>query len=382
VPPRVEDVDGWPLGDTLRAELQVLNLNDLPPLPATLNLQVLQVGPREQIAVPLQKWCEARRLTSQAVVMQPFWNLLDYTRATPLFEAMVHNDVATNDAAASTPPAVSLQKPTNETALLWQSPRGKLVGVVHAAQSTLDGTKTRGTVVMLHGWSGYRSGPHQMLTRAAREFARCGYNVVRFDFSGRGDSEGDAATATLATMADDARVVLRWCREEFDSPLLMLGLCSGCEVAVALSGEKVDGLALWSAPVFAAQSSAARDSKKRLHYVKLLSGRVDTKAVKQVVSSTGGEGKNIESGAVGQLPKGFRATSVRSLHQLRVPILLTYGTADPTTGEALSWYREQWSQAPEQLHVYLVEGANHSYYGLGWEREVIDTTRQWLQKYF
>jgi hypothetical protein len=60
-------------------------------------------------------------------------------------------------------------------------------------------------------------------------------------------------------------------------------------------------------------------------------------------------------------------------------MLLVYGTADPTTEEALAWYREQAKQTPD---VQLIEGANHSYYGVGWEREVIDTTREWLQKYF
>jgi exosortase A-associated hydrolase 2 len=386
LPNGVEDLDGWPLGETLRAGLQTLDLNQLAPFDVNLRVKVLQVGPREQIAVPLQKWCEVRNLSPQAVVMQPFWNLLDYAGATPLFEALP--ETASGAMLSFSAPVVDSH---GEQAKLWRNASGQqLVGVWHPAQSTL---MARATIVMLHGWSGYRSGPHQMLTRAARELAGCGYNIVRFDFAGRGDSEGDAEIATLATMNDDTRTVVQWCRAQSQAPIVVLGMCSGCEVAVAAASEKPDALVLWSAPVFAAQSSSSRDQKKRWHhlkkyaqkllrpqtYVKILTGRVDTKSVKNVVTSTGGEAKNVESGAVGQLPKGFRAAALSAFEKLDAPILLVYGTADPTTEEALAWYRGQVKQTP---HVQLIEGANHSYYGVGWEREVIDTTRAWLQKYF
>jgi alpha/beta superfamily hydrolase len=79
-----------------------------------------------------------------------------------------------------------------------------------------------------------------------------GFSVLRFDFAGRGDSEGDTEHATLATMADDTRAAIEWCRREKGvSRVVLLGLCSGCEVALAASTESgICGMALWSAPVF------------------------------------------------------------------------------------------------------------------------------------
>jgi pimeloyl-ACP methyl ester carboxylesterase len=66
---------------------------------------------------------------------------------------------------------------------------------------------------------------------------------------------------------------------------------------------------------------------------------------------------------------------MQRFENVRLPSLLIYGTADPTTNEALAWHRGQLRVAP---HVHLVEGANHSYYGIHWEMEVFRVTEQWL----
>lgn len=292
-----------------------------------------------------------------------------------------------------------------------------LVGVWHEAADSVARGDT--AIIMLHGWSGYRTGPHQMLTRAARAFAAAGYDVLRFDFAGRGDSEGDAEAATLASMADDTRAALAWCRNNAQSHgamagpgsrFILLGLCSGCEVALATATEDgVCGLALWSAPVFAAAQSDERTARKRAHhlrqyarkllrpatYAKLLTGRLDTASIsKAVAGGGGGESKNTEARSeaqaeaqaeaqveaqhvAGHLPPGWRAAALKRFESFRAPLLMVYGTADPTTEEASAWHRERVQVAPQ---THLVAGANHSYYGLAWEREVLEVTRQWLSR--
>jgi alpha/beta superfamily hydrolase len=84
----IDDLDGWPLSATLRNELQALDLmSQAAPLGA--RTLVVQVGPREQIAPPLQRFAHNCGATAQAVVMKPFWNMVDYTRADALFEAVL-----------------------------------------------------------------------------------------------------------------------------------------------------------------------------------------------------------------------------------------------------------------------------------------------------
>lgn len=274
-----------------------------------------------------------------------------------------------------------------ERAVIFQNPQGEnLVGVYHEPSGP-----PRAAIVMLHGWSGTRCGPHQMLTRAARLFCEEGYAVLRFDFAGRGDSDGDTELATLATMQGDAQTAFAWVRAQTKAPLWVLGLCSGCEIVVAAADSTLSGAILWSAPIFAALPSEARAAKKRSEnwrkyavkllnpatYLKILRGQVDTKAVSKAMAGGGGAAsKNVESDAPGQLPPGFRRGALARWQELKVPRLQIYGGADPITEEALQWYGENSGQSPD---IVLIEGANHSFYGLGWEKQVFEKTLQWLE---
>ncbi len=272
-----------------------------------------------------------------------------------------------------------------EVPFILPNRRGEtLVGVHHVAD------QARGTIVMLHGWSGTRCGPHQMLTRAARRFCALGFECVRFDFAGRGDSEGDTGLASLATMRDDARDVFASVRGEGGGPVWVLGLCSGSEIAVAAVEAGIAGAILWSAPIFAAPPENAGGAQKRAAnwrlyarkllnpatYAKVLRGQVDTAGVKSALQGGGGAAhKNRESDDAGQLPPGFRAQSLKDWGAFGGEIWQIYGGADPITPAARAFYE---AHSPRISRFHLVEGANHSFYGLAWEEEVFAQTEGWL----
>ena len=88
-PLAVEDMDGWPVAPPLCDGLNALDLATQPPrLSPHMSTHVLQVGPRAQIAASLERFANAVNAESHAVVMRPFWNLLDYARADVLFDAI------------------------------------------------------------------------------------------------------------------------------------------------------------------------------------------------------------------------------------------------------------------------------------------------------
>ena len=274
-----------------------------------------------------------------------------------------------------------------ETPLAFPNARGEtLIGVLHQPTQT-----PRGALLFLHGWSGYRTGPHQMLTRAARHFGPSGWASLRFDFAGRGDSEGDTQLASLATMQSDARAACALLQSHVAGPVVAVGLCSGCEIAVAAAGAQFAGIALWSAPIFAAPpSDSGREQKRAANlkkyarkllnpatYLKLARGQVDTAAVSKAMAGGGGAAsKNVESNAPGQLPPGFRKTALTNWKRFANPVLQVYGDADPIAPDARAWYAAHSASAPP---VRWVEGANHSFYGLDWERQVFELTEQWLR---
>ena len=85
----VEDMDGWPIAPSLRDGLNALDLaTTAPRLSPRMSTHVLQVGPRAQVAAALERFANSTNAQSQAVVMRPFWNLLDYARADALFDAI------------------------------------------------------------------------------------------------------------------------------------------------------------------------------------------------------------------------------------------------------------------------------------------------------
>jgi len=401
-----EDLDGWPLGNALKTQLEELQLGRLQ-LPA--KTQLWQIGARREVSPALQVWADENQLQPKVLLMPPFWNRLDTVSPEPLLSALdlCHSIVGTcggtstrdvrmtDQGRAAARPYGLLDKSTfstDETLFTISGKSGALAAIFHLppnAKSTF--------ILMLHGWSGYRSGPHQMQTRAARHFAQLGFPVLRFDFAGRGDSDGATELATLATMKDDVDAVLQWIKSTFPSHnVLLAGLCSGCEVAFsAAASPLINGMMLWSAPVFAAGASQERTRRKRWHYLgeyarkllrastyqKILRGCVDVRGVSKVLSHQGGEAKNIESDLPGQLPKGWRQSILKRNEKLAIPVLMIFGSADPTAAEALNWYENQFPKDCER-ETKWIEGANHSYYGLAWEREVMEKSGEWLRRNF
>ena len=83
-----EDLDGWALGPLLKADLNQLDLKKAPPaVPSGSHL--FQVGPKHEVSPPLAALGAALGVPVQAVVMPPFWNLLDYASPRPLVDAIL-----------------------------------------------------------------------------------------------------------------------------------------------------------------------------------------------------------------------------------------------------------------------------------------------------
>jgi pimeloyl-ACP methyl ester carboxylesterase len=68
------------------------------------------------------------------------------------------------------------------------------------------------------------------------------------------------------------------------------------------------------------------------------------------------------------------------LQTYRGRILFIHGTNDPETATAKAGYTALCSRAGIPYEVHDIAGANHSFYGLAWEREVLDLTEAWVAR--
>ena len=82
-----EDLDGWALGARMKTELAALNLSKETPIFGG-KTAIFQVGPRAEIAPPLQNFAAQLNAQTGAVVMPAFWNLIDYADPAPLLEKL------------------------------------------------------------------------------------------------------------------------------------------------------------------------------------------------------------------------------------------------------------------------------------------------------
>ncbi len=271
-----------------------------------------------------------------------------------------------------------------ERHLFFPSQGQRCLGVLHEP----DGAWRDGALVFLHGWAGYRIGPHQMFTKMARRAAERGFPCLRFDFRGRGDSEGDAGATTLSTMIEDAVAAVEMvCEEVGVERVALIGDCSGSEVAIGAGvlDERIDSLVLWSAPIVAGDRSAADAAKRRSviatyaaklfrreTWAKLAGGRLQPRMILRALLR-GGKGAG-EEGA----EQDREIDWYRRFVEFQGEVLFIYGGNDPTAPSALEHYGELSRQAGREFSYHVVEGANHAFYSLGWEAEVMNVGLDWL----
>ena len=55
-----------------------------------------------------------------------------------------------------------------------------------------------------------------------------------------------------------------------------------------------------------------------------------------------------------------------------------YGENDPTARDCIAYYKSLSKRAGRPFYSHVVAGANHAFYSVKWEEEVMAVTRDWL----
>jgi alpha/beta superfamily hydrolase len=88
------------------------------------------------------------------------------------------------------------------------------------------------------------------IVRISRRLAQQGIAVVRFDFTGLGDSSGDFSATNFETNLEDVLAVAQWLEKNYQPPKLLLGLSLGGAAMMVISSQlqSVQGLVTLAAP--------------------------------------------------------------------------------------------------------------------------------------
>ncbi len=152
-------------------------------------------------------------------------------------------------------------------------------------------------VVMIVGGPQYRAGSHRQFVRVSRALASAGYAVLRMDYRGMGDSEGDKRD--FLAVDDDVKTAIDALFEQVSSikRVALWGLCDAASAALlyvhSTADPRVQGLCLLN-PWVRSQASLAQTHVKHYYldrlrqpsfWVKLVSGRMAWSAISGLASN-------------------------------------------------------------------------------------------------
>ena len=249
----------------------------------------------------------------------------------------------------------------------FKNDRGqRLAGVFHAPSSNL-----LANIIITHGFRGSKEGGGRAVI-LGEELARLGYGVLRFDFAGVGESEGDFAEITVSRQVEDLRTAVNWV---FNSPvrrevpLLGLGRSLGGSTLLiaAAQDSRIAGVCFWSTPYDLPQTFSRILDK---NFDLLKSGRSSLELQDE-------KGKFIlRSDFVQDLYRHNLEQHISSIN-LR-PILIIHGEQDEVV--AVEQARKAYTMAGNPKEIAVIPGGDHRFLQTWpnvWDRVFI-----WLDKYF
>jgi pimeloyl-ACP methyl ester carboxylesterase len=299
----------------------------------------------------------------------------------------------------------------------------RLMGILHRpAEVTRDVA-----VLLLSPGIKSRVAPHRMYNKLADALAEIGLPVLRFDFYGLGDSEGELSEELLADVygsiqsgrySDDTRAGIDWITRELGVRRVIVGgLCGGAITGLlaAEGDDRVAGLLALGLPVIldgsavdatvhmtTGQLSSLREKylaklTSPSAWLRLLTLQTDFRLLARSIRASSKRKPSAPaqpttaqapaSGADGasNLNPRFPGAFARLLERSR-PMLLVFSGAD-----RLYWeFREKYADPNHALlerhaaliDLHVVEQANHVFTFPEWQREMLDLTRAWIDTRF
>lgn len=407
-------VAGYHLARELFQAIESRHLSDFPFGRGTL-LSVFEIVARP--AVPgnrvIQNQLEQWRQSGVAcrfsrICGAPFWSTQEAGLAPALTNEMVTN-FGLRRTAGRTP---VVPKGLGETAqcitsLSFCCGASRLVGVLHSPVEAAGDT----AVVVVVGGPQYRVGSHRQFVLLARALEAEGYPVLRFDYRGMGDSEGDycgfegidqdirSAIDALQAAVPNVRRVVLW------------GLCDGATASVryAHSDERVHGLVLANPWVFSEKGSAKAYLKhyylKRFlspeFWSKLFSGRLKPRHslrslmrfAKATLSGSPRPSGSRSTDLQVNSPRGGGADALasddlavafaRGLTAFSGSVLLIVSGEDLTAAEFTDAARScsplKRAMAEKAVEKVRLAGADHTFSQPEWRQEVEKSTLRFLR---
>jgi pimeloyl-ACP methyl ester carboxylesterase len=271
-------------------------------------------------------------------------------------------------------------------------PERSLVGVLTEPASS----SGRPAVLLLNSGIVPRVGPNRIHVNISRRLVELRYPVLRFDFSGIGDSPPRADHLPFEeSSVEETVAAMDHLRDTIGADTFVLaGICSGADVALATAGRdaRVAGVAAVNARRFAAADDVFAEVRER----------AVAKHYRRIARSASFGGKSLAKLSLGRMPWGavlravgsqlprFSGPAPAGSHGL-APLLARgaqlyclHSEADEgldhlyaLAGRSLSALR-----ASPAFHFEVMKGADHTFTMRWSQRELVDRLAGWMEERF
>jgi len=287
--------------------------------------------------------------------------------------------------------SVSMEKPVN-----LQSKGRRLFGILHPAEN--NGRKMG--IIFLNAGLQYRVGPHRIYVKAARRFSGIGFSVLRMDFAGIGESEGEieygGVDIDYFDIADTLGAIDFLTKEEEVEKIILLGICAGARNALkaAAKDHRVDSIISWSLPfIYGSENPVKNDSISEIaakYYLRgVMKKALNVRAWKSYLFSDKylyliknvfwvlGRKKNKD---YSERQREFFEAFETFIFSGRKALFI-YGEKEIIPIEEFKIKLEEFSQGKgHACELYIVPNGDHTFLSREAERDVIEKTAGWLAK--
>jgi uncharacterized protein len=276
---------------------------------------------------------------------------------------------------------------SSERAIVFACGGEELLGILH----TPDESPRETSVLVVVGGPQYRVGSHRQFVLMARQLARAGYRVLRFDYRGMGDSSGERRN--FESVDADIRAALDVLASEEPTPrrLVIFGLCDAASALLMYCRQdtRLNGLILanpWvHSETLAAQTVInhyyGRRFLQKSFWAKVFAGQFNVfNSIRGLLGSVSAA-RGVKSAGGGVT---FIDRMLEGLRAFRAPVLIQLSDHDLTAREFGELVRRSppWSScvAGANVDVFAVCNADHTFSWTGSLDTAVRQVLDWLAR--
>jgi len=207
----------------------------------------------------------------------------------------------------------------------------------------------------------------KVLRKTCDKLAEAGFLVLRFDFSGNGDSEGKFEESTYSKQITDLECAINFMAAQGTDCLGLLGLSMGATVSILYSvvDDRISSVCVLGAPA---------DTKELRN--------VFSKEVQQEIEQKGKKVVNL-FGRDLVITKALLADTekhdvAKALKNLNKPLCIIHGSSD--TIVAVENAKKLYAMAKEPKELHLIKGADHLFTTDADLQEVDEIVLKWFKE--